>query len=196
MIIGISGKKRSGKDTVADYLIKRHEFTRYALADPIKHGSKAMFGFNDEQLWGSQKEVVDKHWGVTPREVLQVIGTEIFQTVMPKYVPGLRKINKYFWPHRFLLWYKNNEETLAKRVVIPDIRFPHEVNFLRGLSERTPVFIIKLMRKTGNKDTHASEMSVDNIKDVDAIIDNNSTIRRLHKNVELKVKKFIENASD
>lgn len=35
-VIGISGRKRSGKDTFAERLVLRHGFTRVALADPIR----------------------------------------------------------------------------------------------------------------------------------------------------------------
>jgi dephospho-CoA kinase len=36
MIIGISGYARSGKDTVANYLVEHHEFTRMAFADAMR----------------------------------------------------------------------------------------------------------------------------------------------------------------
>ncbi len=35
-LIGISGRKRSGKDTLASRLISEHGFTRVAFADPLK----------------------------------------------------------------------------------------------------------------------------------------------------------------
>lgn len=36
-VIGISGWKKSGKDTVAEYLIKKHGAFRTAFADPLKY---------------------------------------------------------------------------------------------------------------------------------------------------------------
>lgn len=36
MLIGLMGKKRSGKDTFAGALTREHGFTRYAFADPLK----------------------------------------------------------------------------------------------------------------------------------------------------------------
>ena len=197
MIIAISGKKRSGKDTIAEFLVKKYNFTRYAFADPIKSGCKELMGFTDEQLWGDKKEVTDKHWGVTPRKVLQVLGTEVFQQVMPRFIPELRKIGNYFWPHRFLLWYKQNKDGLGQRVVIPDLRFPQELSFLRKLGTEVPIFVIKILRDTGKKrDVHASELGVDQINNVDAMIENNSTISSLYKKVDMKVKNFIENSQD
>lgn len=52
MIIGLCGIAGSGKDTVADFLVKNHGFVKVALADPLKRICKEVFGFTDEQLWG------------------------------------------------------------------------------------------------------------------------------------------------
>ena len=52
-IIGVSGQAGSGKDTVADHVIKHHKFTRVALADPIKRFGYHVFQFTEQQLWGS-----------------------------------------------------------------------------------------------------------------------------------------------
>lgn len=41
--IALSGKMRSGKDTVADYLVKRHGFTRMAFADKLKDVVRDLF---------------------------------------------------------------------------------------------------------------------------------------------------------
>ena len=51
-IIGVSGQLGSGKDTVADYLVKEHGFVRIALADPIKRFGYHVFLFSEQQLWG------------------------------------------------------------------------------------------------------------------------------------------------
>lgn len=41
--IAISGKMRSGKDTVAQRLVERHGFTRYAFADRLKELAAELF---------------------------------------------------------------------------------------------------------------------------------------------------------
>jgi hypothetical protein len=51
-IIGITGKAGSGKDTVADILVREHGFVKVALADPMKRVCRDMFQFTDQQLWG------------------------------------------------------------------------------------------------------------------------------------------------
>ena len=55
MIIGIYGKKRSGKDTIANFLCEKYGFIKYGFGDPIKDIAKIMFGFTEEQLYGSKK---------------------------------------------------------------------------------------------------------------------------------------------
>lgn len=77
--IGICGRKFNGKDTLAEYLVKNHGYEQMAFAKPIKDISKILFGFNDEQLYGSKKEEIDERWNTTPRQMMQYIGTDMFR---------------------------------------------------------------------------------------------------------------------
>jgi len=56
MIIGLCGVAGSGKDTVADFLVKNHGFVKVAFADPLKRICKDVFDFSDEQLWGPSEK--------------------------------------------------------------------------------------------------------------------------------------------
>lgn len=56
MIIGITGYAGSGKDTVADILVRDHGFVKVAFADPLKRICKDLFAFTDAQLWGSSSK--------------------------------------------------------------------------------------------------------------------------------------------
>ena len=66
IIIGLLGKKRSGKDTSGNYLIEKYNFVKYAFADPVKEICRILFDFSDEQLFGNKKEGVDFRWYLTP----------------------------------------------------------------------------------------------------------------------------------
>lgn len=55
MIIGISGVAGSGKDTVADLLVRNHGFVKMSLADEMKRACARIYGFTQEQLWGPSK---------------------------------------------------------------------------------------------------------------------------------------------
>jgi hypothetical protein len=180
-LIGVIGKKQSGKDTIAQHLIDEYGFTRYAFADPIKDACIAAFGFTKEQCWGNQKEVVDPRWGVTPRKIFQIFGTELFQYELPKHVAELADIGRTFWAYRFALWY---EEQLAAnpemQVVITDVRFPFEADLIKSLGGT----VIKVTRPNQvYNDMHASEVEMDAIP-YDYLIDNRGTIDDLHKTVD------------
>ena len=56
MILGLCGNAGSGKDTIADFLVKNHGFVKVALADPLKRICKEVFDFTDEQLWGPSEK--------------------------------------------------------------------------------------------------------------------------------------------
>ena len=185
MNIGVVGYKQSGKDTIAEYLVRKYKFTKYAFADPIKRTCQEMFGFTDEQCWGKLKEVTDKYWGVKPRKVLQIFGVEITQYYLQREIPELNKIGKYFWFHRFLMWYNKNKD---KNIVISDVRFPHEVAALRKLEFK----IIKVNRKNiVCNDKHISETEIKKIKDFDFLVHNDGTKSQLHKNISIKMEKWL-----
>jgi len=56
MIIGLSGLSGTGKDTVADILVKNFNFSKIGLSDPMKRICKDVFDFTDEQLWGPSEK--------------------------------------------------------------------------------------------------------------------------------------------
>ena len=149
MIIGLVGKKRVGKDTVADFLCKKYGFIKYGFADPIKEIAKIMFDFSTDE---SLKEVIDERWGISPREFYQKFGTEYGQFIMPQHFPKIfNDIDKKgFWVKRFQIWYEKNKD---KNIVITDIRFMHEYEEIKKMGG----YIIKIVRDTGLVDNHVSE---------------------------------------
>ena len=55
-LIGICGRSGSGKDTVADILVRDYGFVKVACADPLKRTCRDVYRFTDEQLWGPSKK--------------------------------------------------------------------------------------------------------------------------------------------
>ena len=189
MLIGLLGKKRVGKDTVAEYLIKKYNFIRYAFADPIKEIAKIMFNFSDEQLYGNQKEIIDPRWGISPRNFFQKFGTEMTQYDIYKHLPRLReKIPpREMWVVIFQEWYRKKvEENPNIRVVISDVRFIHELNRIKELDG----IIIRIIRPDielkNQNETHLSEIeNQDVVFDmIDFTIINNSKIKSFHNKID------------
>jgi hypothetical protein len=75
-LIGLAAKARSGKDTVATFMLKNPNITAYAFADPVKVGCQALFGLTHSEVWcDDSKENVIDHWQRSARQFFQLIGT-------------------------------------------------------------------------------------------------------------------------
>jgi hypothetical protein len=178
MIVGILGKKRSGKDTTGDYLVNNKGFVKYSFANPIKRGAMELFGFTEDQVFGDAKDEIDPTWGITPRLVLQIMGTEVFQYDMPKYIPELQAFGRAFWVKRFEQWYEKNSDL---NVVICDVRFQHEVDSI--LKMGGAIWSIQRPNLTTG-DEHASEKEMDVIVGITSQIINDGTLNDLYHNIE------------
>lgn len=190
-IIGVMGIKRSGKDTIAEYLINNHYYTRYAFADPLKDAVQEMFLFTHAQMHGSQtdKETVDPRWGITPRRVLEIVGTDLMQFDFHRHTKeGEFPYGRKIWVRRFQLWY---EEELSKYpdtgVVFSDVRFPHEVEEIRALGGKVWKVIRPSLVNTG---THASETELETVEpDIEIINDGSleDLFRKVEENLAVRI---------
>lgn len=178
MIVGVLGKKRSGKDTTGDYLVSNKKFVKYSFANPLKRGAMEIFGFTEDQVFGDSKDIIDPIWGVTPRLVLQVMGTELFQYDIQKHIPEFQAIGRKIWVKRFKQWYENNSHL---DVVICDVRFQHEADAIMELGGH----IWKVQRPSiVSADEHASEKEMDSITGVTAEIINDRTLHDLYDKID------------
>jgi hypothetical protein len=177
MVIGIVGRKRHGKDTVADFLTSKYGYEKYSFANPLKLGAMEMFGLTEEQVFGDQKEVIDPLWGCTPRQILQVLGTELLQYDIQNHIPAFKEIGRLVWVKNFMRFYKNNPD---KNLSIADVRFIHEANTIKELGG----MVIKVVRPgMPDGDFHASEVEIDHI-DYDHLIINDGTLQDLYDKVD------------
>jgi hypothetical protein len=174
LVIGIAGKKRSGKDTVAQMLIRCAELagvkaTRRALADALKEECAAMVA---NQL-GNTKSAADIFTemntdGVKERYrlLLQWWGTE-FKRGM---------VSDTYWVDTLRAWIQTNCTTDREMVLIPDIRFPNEVEMVKQLGG----IVIQVQRGgIDTEDGHASERALDDFTDWDTIVLNDSDLESL-----------------
>lgn len=124
-IIGIIGAIGSGKDTIADYLIREREFKKASFARRVKDVVAVVFGWDRVLLEGSTRESrewreqVDAFWGLSPRVALQKIGTEMFRDHI-----------------RDDVWVRAVEKELSaepdQHFVITDCRFQNEIDAIRA----------------------------------------------------------------
>ncbi len=167
-----TGLKRSGKDTCADYLVENYGFQKYALASPMKEIAKIIFGWEDKDMQGDKKEYVWDKYGFSPREFLQLFGTELMQHKMCELSPKFKEaVGRNIWVSRFIdLYYKETHKEKPQNLVISDLRFPHEQAYINKCITKSPAVYIRVERDTDvPPDTHSSEASV-------AVIDTNYTV--------------------
>lgn len=170
-IILISGKAMSAKDTTANIMKKQLESIGKKVlichyADLLKYICKTFFG------WDGVKD--DKG-----RSILQYVGTD-----------NIREKCKDYWV-KFISDFLNMFYDEWDYVLIPDTRFPNEIDYMKERFGNTytirverPNFVSLLTEEQQN---HPSECALDDYK-MDTIITNNGTVEDL----ELKVKHYIE----
>ena len=212
-IIGILGSIGSGKNTVADELVKEYNFQPLSMADGLKSALSVIFGWEKELLDGITKESrewrerVDPWWAsrlnmpdLTPRKMLQFWGTEL--------------VRNHFHDDT---WVASMERRLVgtnSNVVISDVRFPNEIAAIRRAGGK----LIKVQRgalplwystaiedvRLGNIIGPASSMSilyptvhysewawVDEIVDYDIL--NNGSLEDLKISLKLVMESMVKN---
>lgn len=182
-IIGFLGKKGHGKDTCADFLVSQYGYDKHAFATTIKDFLKLVFGLNDDQLYGNSKEVIDPRWNVSPRTLMQFFGTTVFRDNINEIMPHIKN---NFWVECL----KNRINTIAEEnrqigkdtlIAVSDVRFQNEADAIKSLGG----IIIKINRESvQNEDNHLSEAGIDDVTNFDYLIENNSTIDNMHKQIE------------
>jgi len=175
--IGLLGTKGSGKDTLADYLVNTKGFVKYNFANPIKDIAKILFNLSENQLYGDLKERVDERWGISPRIIFQRLGTEFGQSQIYELFPELKiKIkDKEIWLRLFDIFLEANKD---KNIVVADVRFKHEIEYLKKLNFN----IIKISRNDSVNDSHISEKQNDLYYDY--LIENNTSKEALFNNYD------------
>lgn len=183
-MIGFLAKRQRGKDTACDYLVENYGYTKRAFAYPLKKGVQEWFGFSDEQLFTEKKEEEDKNWGVSPRHVCQVVGSEVVRDMFPKIL--LPHIGNDFWVRRGDIWYENNKDSHQGKVVWSDVRFQNEVDYILSKGG----IIVKIDRpeldekESEKTDSHQSELCIDKINNYSGKILNVGTLDDFYEDID------------
>lgn len=185
LLIGIHGKARAGKDTAAAHMVRNYGFVRTAFADPLKRAAQQMFGLTEAQTYSDElKEVMIPHWGYSPRQLFQLLGTE----------SGREVFGEDMWLRRWQI----DAERIAdegNHIVVTDVRFANEAEMIRARGG----VIVHLLRPTdnglGQQAFHASERGIE-IEAEDVIINNNSTLGVLYRRVDLLVAEALHRTAE
>lgn len=143
MIIGLSGFISSGKDTVADIIEKKYNFSRESFADSVKDCLSSIFNWDRNLLEGKTTEsrvwrdTVDEWWskrlniqGFTPRYAMQHFATNICRN--------------YFHDELWIASLENKIASSNKNIIISDVRFINELQSIK----RAGGYVIRI--KKGN----------------------------------------------
>ena len=213
-VVGICGFSGSGKDTMANYLIKNYGFKKLSFASVLKDAVSFIFGWDRIMLEGLTPEhrkwrcTVDTWWSkeldianFTPIFALQNIGTEIMRTHIHNDI-----------------WVLSIKRHLSKHVgtdnnfVITDCRFNNEINMLKEfnaqlfhIERNLPPWVTEIKHTLQfNSITHDEaerfisihpkfmKLHGSNKEWLRAVImDDNNTIRRIDNNYDLKFLGFM-----
>ena len=127
--IAIAGRFAVGKTSVANILEANHGYVRMSIASSLKQFVNDMYARDvygsDDNARLQKSDVVfvtkpDGRQAVTVRQLLQDIGNQMKLIDQDIWLRGVR--------HQVLLW---NE--MGKSVVIDDVRFPREAEYLKNI---------------------------------------------------------------
>lgn len=167
-VICISGKARHGKDTLAnmmkDHLEQKGQRVLIAhFGDLVKYICEKYFN------WDGQKDE-------RGRTLLQYVGTDVVRTQRPDYWTGFVMGVLQLFPNEW------------DYVLIPDCRFPNEVECFRNngfdsvnIRINRPDFVSNLTPEQLN---HPSETAMDDYMYFDMYVINNGTLDDLYGKVE------------
>lgn len=176
-LVGMIGRKRTGKDTVAGVLATEFGFEKAAFADPLREVVEAIDPIVDYRtsyktgpgvivpVRYSEAVRVRTYEGAKDaypevRQVLQRLGTD-----------GIRKLDSDFWVRIAL----GRIDARTTPLVLTDVRFPNEAETIvdRG------GWIVRVLRDGTKTDgEHVSESALDDYPE-DFTISNNGTLEEL-----------------
>jgi hypothetical protein len=199
-VLGLGGKKRSGKDTSADILVKEFGYTKLSFGDDLKHLCQAMTGIplknfyeeslkdtkfssplvlNKTDLYNNILDYFNKTESLfqpTDEKIAFSSPREIMQVI------GTDIVRKTLFDNNFWITFLSNKiKQIETPVVIADMRFSHERKFIKELGGIT--CRIKREEADGSGDSHSSENDLGEDSEYDFVLLNNGSMSELRSSV-------------
>lgn len=164
ILIGLTGRARSGKSTAAEHLVGTYLLEHYAFADPLRDGLMAIFNLDPTDFEGDRKEQPLAWLERSPRQLMQSMGTEWARnTVHPDVWVKLAEQN---------IDYMTKALGAVLGFVVSDVRFENEAHLIR----RRGGTVIHIGRNDAQAvNPHISEAGV-GVRQDDLILRNNGTV--------------------
>lgn len=175
-LIGLGGAISAGKTTAAEGLVERG-WQEYTFATPLKKICQTAYLLSPQQLYGTlqDKETVDPRWGVSPREIMQFVGTELFRNGQSELLPHM---GANFWVEHFRHFYRQFVvDHPGVPLVVSDVRFPNEAEAIRELGGTT-VYLHRPQAQESRYNSHVSEIGKNAIS-WDHTVINDGTVEEL-----------------
>ncbi len=171
-IVLLSGWACSGKDTMADYLVKKHNYTKLSFAYPLKNSVSKKYGV-DRDLLDTQdgKKSMYKDTGKTLRDLLILEAKS-----------KLDKDSAYFAK-------KVCDNIKGENIVISDWRYPVEYETLVNTFGKESVKTVNIKRLKTPKVLDPSEFMLEDFK-FDCVCDNTGSVEKLYNFIDINVGYF------
>jgi len=173
MIIGLSGWARSGKDTVANYLIEKHGFVRVSFADQMR---TALYNLNPG---------IDLNgYRISLRTAVDIMGWEDLKSQSDD-IRGLMQrmgteVGRKLWGEDFWVQAAMTSLPLSGDVVFSDVRYPNEAEAI----QKSGGEVWRITRDgVGPANDHTSETSLDSYT-FDQYLPNDGLIEDIWAHIE------------
>jgi hypothetical protein len=184
-IIGLVGKKRSGKDTFASVLVEDFGYRRIAFADPLKAMAERV-----DPIVGPARFAGTSSTYHYLSEVLARLGWEAAKDLVPGVRRTLQNLGQAVRADDPTYWVDKARTEILRSVttgidnyngtpvVVTDVRMENEAQMIRDLGGLVFRITRPEVGSTAEEDRHISETELDGIT-ADETISNSGTLREL-----------------
>lgn len=208
MILSLSGKKKSGKDTIANFLVKDQNFIKLSFATPLKELISKVFRLDtnllhDDVLKDTElgekiiidyyhvdkiRQIVSEEWGFpidySTREKLERFhGHEINTPRKLMQVIGTDMLREGVRDDIFIVLMASKLKEVTRPTVVADSRLENEREFLKKIG--AVMALVKRHQPEDKFDDHISENDFGKEDEYDIIVENNIGLNQLRSEMNL-----------